>query len=193
MLAMSTPDPGAGRPEPGDSPAPPGDSPAPQGPRDARRLAEPPSARYAPRPGPEATSDTGGSALIGPLVRAAVVAIGGAVLLTLVGAIFASTAGLLFVAGIAGAATGLVLSRAAAPGEGGGAVPRRRVAWIAIGLSIGAVAVAALATWIYARSEGGTLGLLDYLLTTFGPFVPAEALIAAVTAWWGASTGPVQR
>ena len=47
--------------------------------------------------------------------------------------------------------------------------------------------------WAYALGEGGTLGLLDYLLQTFGPFVPAEAVIAAVTAWWGAGAGPVQR
>ncbi len=37
--------------------------------------------------------------LAGPLARAAVVAVAGAVLLTVVGTILASTAGLLFVAG----------------------------------------------------------------------------------------------
>ena len=50
----------------------------------------------------------------------------------------------------------------------------------------------AVATGSYARGEGGTLGLVDYLLTTFGPFVPGEAVIAALAAWWGANAGPVQ-
>jgi hypothetical protein len=112
----------------------------------------------------------------------------------LVGAVLASTFGLLFVAGITGALIGLVLSRAAAPlDETRRPVSRRTLAWLAIALSLGAVAVASVATWLIARAEGGTLQLVDYLLTTFGPFVPAEAVIAAVAAWWGAMTGPVQR
>ncbi len=178
--------------EPG-GPAEPGDGPASSATRESRRLAEPPSARYAPPPNArEADGVEPGSAIAGPLARAALIAVGGALLLTFVGAIVASTVGLLFVAGATGAAVGLVLSRAAVPTGQASPVPRQRVAWIAIGLSLAAVVVAALATWAYARGEGGTLGLLDYLLATFGPFVPAEAAIAAVTAWWGASTGPVQ-
>ncbi len=120
-------------------------------------------------------------------------AIAGAALLTIVGAILASTFGLLLAAGFIGTAVGLVLARAALPAGDAVPVPRRTVAWLAVGLAVGAVAVAALATWAYGRSEGGTLGLFEYLLETFGPFVPAEALIAAVTAWWGAKAGPVQR
>ena len=158
-----------------------------------RRLAEPPSARYS-RPATSQAPAVGRSALMGPLVRALAVALAGAVALLLVGAILASTFGLLFVAAGLGAAVGLVLARAAAPlDESQAAVPRRRVAWLAVGLSLGAVAIGALATWLYALGEGGTLGLLDYLLTTFGPFVPAEAVLAATAAWWGATTGPVQR
>ena len=112
-------------------------------------------------------------------------------ILAIVGAILASTTGLLVVAGATGAAVGLVLSRAAVPVG----TPRRSRAagsWLAVGLSLAAVAVAAVITWVYARAEGGTLGFIDYQLATFGPFVPAEAMIAAVTAWWGASSGPVQ-
>lgn len=172
-------------------PDPPREPSEPREPREPRRLAEPPSTRYAASA--PANDAEAGSALPGPLARAALVAVGGAVLLTLVGAILASTFGLLFVAGATGAAVGLVLARAAVPTGDGPPVTRRTVAWIAVGLSVAAVAVAALATWAYARGEGGTLGLLDYLLETFGPFVPAEAFLAAVAAWWGASTGPVQR
>jgi hypothetical protein len=185
MIGM--PPPGEGR-----QPIEPGERPPASTPRESRRLAEPPSARYA-EPAPTTTDAGGGvAALRGPLTRSAVVALGGALLLTVVGAILASTEGLLFVAGVTGAAVGLVLSRAAAPGPDADPIPRGRIARLAVGLSLAAVALAAVATWIYARGEGGTLGPIDYLLTTFGPFVPAEAVIAAVTAWWGASIGPVQ-
>ena len=185
MIAMPTQD-GAPR-----EPAEPGDAPT-SGPREPRRLAEPPSARYGRSGGAAGSLRGDGSALPGPLVRATVVAFGGALLLTLVGAVFASTVGLLFVAGVAGAAIGLVLARAAVPLGVASPVARRTVVWMAIGLSLVAVLGSAVATWAYARGEGGTLGLVDYLLTTFGPFVPAEALLAAVTAWWGANIGPVQ-
>ncbi len=165
----------------------------PTDPGESRRLAAPPSARYAP---PPARADVPGagtsSALRGPLLRATIVAVAGAVLLTLVGAVLASTAGLLFAAGVAGAGIGLVLARAAVPSGDAAPIPRGRVARIAAALSLAAVVAAALATWVIARGEGGVLGPIDYLLETFGPFVPAEALIAAVTAWWGASVGPVQ-
>ena len=184
MLSMPTQGPDAREPiQPGDAPAP--------GQRESRRLAEPPSARYAPAPDAAAAAGTG-SALAGPLVRSVVVAVVGALLLTIVGAVLASTGGLLFVAGVMGAAVGLMLSRAAVPAGLATPVARSTVARIAVGLSIAAVVISAVLTWIYARSEGGTLGLVDYLLTTFGPFVPGEAVLAAVTAWWGASIGPVQ-
>ena len=155
-----------------------------------RRLATPPSARYAAGRG----TDTGavGPALTGPLLRALIVTVIGAAALLVVGAILTSTAGLLFIAGLTGGAIGLVLARAAVPPSEARPVPRRTVAWIAVALAIAAVAVAAVATWIVALGEGGTLGLLDYLLDAFGPFVPAEAVIAAIAAAWGANAGPVQ-
>jgi hypothetical protein len=133
-----------------------------------------------------------------PLLRSILVAVGGALVLTVVGAILTSTAGLLFAAGVTGACVGLVLARAAAPTGGSGAldavaVARRRVAWLSIGVSLGAVLAAAIATWLIARAEGGVLGPIDYLLETFGPFVPGEAVTATLGAWWGASNGPIQR
>ena len=132
--------------------------------------------------------------MVGPLARASLVAIVGAVLLFVVGAILASTAGLLFVAGLTGAGIGLVLARARVPGDGGpGALSQRAVTWLAIGLAVGSVVVAAGATWLYALREGGVLGPIDYLLTVFGPFVPGELLLAALTAAWGAGAGPIER
>jgi hypothetical protein len=132
------------------------------------------------------------SALRGPLAKAAVVSLAGAIALVVVGAILTLTAGLLIAAGATGAAAGLVLARAAVPDDGAHPVARRTLAWLAILLAIAAVAVAALVTWLIAQREGGTLGLLDYLNETCGLFIPAEAAIAAVTAAWGASAGPVQ-
>ena len=163
----------------------------------ARRLVTPPSARYGDPGGPsgtggEAATGAPGSALTGPLVRAILVAVAGAAGLLVVGAIVASTAGLLFIAGLTGAVVGLVLARAALPRDDTQPVPRRTVTWIAVVVSILAVGVAAFATWLVARNEGGTLALVDYLLETFGPFVPAEAFLAAIAAAWGANAGPVQ-
>ena len=118
----------------------------------------------------------------------------GAVVLFLVGAILASTAGLLFVAGLTGAGIGLVLARARVPGDAGeAALSPRAVTWLAIGLAIASVVVAAIGTWLFALREGGVLGPIDYLLTTFGPFVPGELLITALTAAWGAGAGPIER
>jgi hypothetical protein len=158
----------------------------------ARKLAQPPSARYLDRPGPGHDAAPTGARLRGPLAKALVVAAAGAVALVALGAIFASTIGLLFTSGATGAAIGLVLARAAVPPDDPRAVPRRTVEWLSIGLAIAAIVVAGIATWIIARQEGGTLGPLDYLVTTFGPFVPGEAVLAALGAWWGASSGPVQ-
>ena len=172
----------------------------------SRRLAEPPSARYAARPAEEANAparpagsarrvpdaEPRGSAVTAPLAKALIVAALGAAALVALGAIFASTVGLLFTSGATGAGVGLLLARAAVPRDDPRAIPRRTIVWLAIGLSIGALVVADVATWLIARREGGTLELLDYLLTAFGPFVPGEVAFAAIAAWWGASSGPVQ-
>jgi hypothetical protein len=162
--------------------------------RATRRLPEAPSARYR---GPSASgsgSETAGrSALTGPLLRAVVIALIGAAVLWLVGAVFASTAGLLFASGATGATIGLVLARAAVPLRAATPVSRRTVTWLSVAMALAAVVAAAVLTWLFAKEEGGTLGFADYLLTTFGPFVPGEAVVAAITAWWGATSGPVQR
>jgi hypothetical protein len=173
---------------PDDRPKAPGESPP-------RRLERPPSERYGGRASKQTDSAEGatsGSALSGPFAKAAVVSFAGALALVVVGAILALTAGLPIAAGATGAATGLVLARAAVPAGGARPVARRTLAWLAIVLSVAAVAVAAVATWLIAQREGGTLGLLDYLDQTFGLFIPAEAAIAAATAAWGASAGPIQ-
>jgi hypothetical protein len=180
---------------PATEPRDPGDAPAG---RASRELARAPGERYA-RMGIGDTAAGAGargsrSALATPLLKAVGASIVGAALLFALGALFASTAGLLFVAGLSGGAIGLLLARAAvADGAAGPALTRRGATWIAVGLSFAAVAAGGIATWLFARGEGGTLGLIDYLVETFGLFVPGEVVLAAIGAAWGAGAGPVER
>ena len=181
MARMATSEPG----EPGE----------PRDPRDGRsgrRLEQPPSARYVATRG--GASSTGRGSLVGPLAQAGIAAAVGAALLFIVGAVVAATAGLVFVSGVMGAAIGLLLARVAvATDERAPALTRGAVMWLAIGIAVSAVLVADVATWLNARGEGGTLGLIDYLWETFGPFVPGTLFVAALGAVWGASAGPVKR
>lgn len=161
-------------------------------------LDRPPSDRYANA----GSASTGGGSmatpavrgqLLLPLLKAAVAALLGAAGHFAVAALIASTAGLLFVAGLTGSAVGLLLARAAVPGgAASAAVTRQQVTLLAIGVSIGGVFVGAFATWLNALGEGGTLGFFDYQMTTFGPFVLGEVVLAAIAAAWGASAGPVE-
>lgn len=129
-----------------------------------------------------------------PVLKAIGAAVLGGALLFAVGAIFSSTAGLLFIAGLTGGAIGLLLARAAVPGDADQpALTRRAATWLAMGLAVAAVAAGAIATWVFARGEGGTLGLIDYLLETFGLIIPGEIVIATIGAAWGAGAGPVER
>ena len=170
----------------------PGEPRDPRDGRPGRRLEQPPSARYATPAG--RASSTSRASLAGPVAQAGIAAAVGAALLFLVGAIVASTAGLVFVSGVMGAAIGLLLARASvSTDERAPALTRGTVMWLAIGIAAGAVVIADVATWLNARAEGGTLGVLDYLLETFGLFVPGELFLAALGAVWGASSGPVQR
>jgi hypothetical protein len=110
-----------------------------------------------------------------------------------VGGVLASTFGLLLIGGITGTVVGLLVARAAVPDNGSAPTPRRTVIRVAIGVALVAVVLGDVGLWLFALTEGGVLGPVDYLWTTFGPFVPGIALVAVLTAWWGASAGPVQR
>ncbi|HTK45800.1 MAG TPA: hypothetical protein VL749_10660 [Patescibacteria group bacterium] len=127
------------------------------------------------------------------MLRASLAALLGSLALYAVGGLIASTGGLLFVAGVTGAVVGLLLARAAAPADGGPpALSRRQATWVAVALSLGAIAVASVAIWLHAIGEGGTLGFIDYQLETFGPFIPGEVVIGFLAAAWGARAGPIQ-
>jgi drug/metabolite transporter (DMT)-like permease len=149
-----------------------------------RRLARPPSERYGPAgeaaapdaaaPGEAASVDDDPRRRI---VLAALLALGGAVAITLAGGLLAITAGLLVIAGALGWAIAVVLAR-------GVEASRRR--WLAPTLALLGVALGQVGLWLVARQEGGTLSLVDYLAETFGVLVPLQLAIAAVVAWWQA-------
>jgi predicted lipid-binding transport protein (Tim44 family) len=163
----------------------------------ARRLSEPPSARFDRRPPTGDGSDErlpgAASALRGPLIRASLAGAIGAVAIVTVGGVLASTFGLLLIGGITGTVVGLLVARAAVPDNTATPIPRRTVIRVAVAVALVGVALGDLGLWLFALTEGGVLGPIDYLWTTFGPFVPGVALVAVLTAWWGAGAGPVQR
>jgi hypothetical protein len=108
-------------------------------------------------------------------VLAALLATGGAVVITVAGGLLAITAGLLVIAGALGWAIATVLAR-------GVQASRRR--WLAPALAVLGVALGQVGLWLVARQEGGTLGPIDYLAETFGVLVPLQLAVAAVAAWW---------
>lgn len=96
-------------------------------------------------------------------------------------AIASISAGLLVVAAL----TGLFVAEALRRGAGD-SLPAGLRRGLALATSVESVAVAQVGIWLYARSEGGALGLIDYLSQTFGPLVPLQFAIAALVAWWSA-------
>ena len=91
------------------------------------------------------------------------------------------SAGLVVIAVFAGRLIGLVTRTA-----GGPAVSSDARVVMALLITIGWFVVAQVAVWVYARAEGGGLGLLDYLAQTFGPLVPLQLIVAVLVAWWSA-------
>lgn len=148
-----------------------------------RRLAHPPSDRYRTSEAAEEaaeTPDPAASAGRG-LAVATVIGIVGAGAIVFLGGVLAITSGLLVIAGMTGLAIAVGL-RAGARDH----LSARRRARLASSLAIGAIALAQLGLWLYARSEGGVLGPLDYLWEVFGLLVPLEFASAAVVGWVGA-------
>lgn len=142
-----------------------------------RRLAHPPSDRYrVAEPAPVA-EDPSASAARGVLfgLLAAVV---GAGVLTVLGGVLTVSSGLIVVAAATGWAVGVAIRLGARERLTGS----RRVR-LAIGLAIFAAALGQAGLWLYARTEGGVLGPLDYLAEVFGFLVPVELIAAWIAAW----------
>ena len=153
--------------------------PKPQAPGE-RRLARPPSDRYrvaepAPKEPERPTSFGRG---VGYGLAAA---IGGALAIVLLGGVLAVSAGLLIIAGATGWAVGAGMR------TGGGATFSATRRWqLAVIVALASVMLGQLGLWLYAQSEGGVLGLPDYLGETFGLLVPLQLLVAGVVARVGA-------
>lgn len=146
-----------------------------------RRLARPPSDRYAATPDDMAqTAPSAGSPARG-LGWGGAAAVVGAALTVLLGGVLAISAGLLVLWVSAGNAIGLATRIG-----GGAALPAPRRTWLAVGLAVVGVVAGQVGLWWYATTEGGVLPLIEYLATTFGVLVPLQALLAAAAAWWAA-------
>jgi hypothetical protein len=144
------------------------------------RLTQPPGARYGEpaTPGTPASAPTAAGLARG-IAWATAVAIGGAAVIVALGGPFAASVGLVIVAVLIGRFVALALRA----GAGAAMTPRARRA-TAVVLAVIAVLLGQLGIWLYARSEGGVLGLVDYLGQTFGWLVPAQLIAAGAVAWW---------
>jgi len=148
-------------------------------------LERPPGDRYRSPSGDAAgTGDAAGPTGASPargISLAVVVAVVGAILAAVLEGLLALTLGLLVVAALIGRFVALALRAGA-----GDTIPARQRVALALVVTVGALALAQLGIWFYARSEGGVLGLVDYLAQTFGPLVLLEFVIAGAVAWWSA-------
>jgi hypothetical protein len=148
-----------------------------------RRLERPPSDRYRAPEAEVAVDDaaTSGAAPARGIVFAVLAAIVVAAAITVVGGVLLVSAGLVVLAAAGGWAVAIALRVGA-----GATIPRGTRIWLATGLALVAVVLGQVGLWLFARSEGGVLPIVDYLAQTFGPLVPLQAVAAAVTAAWSA-------
>jgi len=138
-----------------------------------RRLERPPGERYAPPPEQAPRKPS----LVRGVVVASLVAVVGAVAMTLLAGQLAISSGLLVIAVVIGRFIGLGLRAGARSTINPG-----RARTLALILAVGGIALAQVGIWIYARSEGGVLGLGDYLGQVFGVLVPLEFALAGIVA-----------
>lgn len=143
-----------------------------------RRLAHPPSDRYriaeadvSPTPDPAASRARG-------VAFAVVAGLAGAAVITFLGGVLAVSAGLLVVAATTGWAVAIGLRLGT-----GAQIARGRRNRLAPALALAAIALGQAGLWVFARSEGGVLGPLDYLWEVFGAIVPLEFVAASLIAW----------
>lgn len=127
-----------------------------------RVLDRPPSERYAAAPPPAADPTGANSAL-----RALLVAIVGAAIVTFLGGPLSVTIGIVGVAAVVGWVIGSIV---------------RPSLVLAVGLAIGSIALGLVGVWLFAGLEGGVLSLPDYLGQVQGPLVVIELAVAGLVA-----------
>ena len=154
------------------------DEPTPAGPNPGeRRLARPPSDRYRAAERAAIAPARPVSPARG-LTFAVVVEVVGAVAITVLGGVLTMTGGLLAVAAVLGWATAWGLRVGA-----GTTIDDRRRAYLALVLALAGIALGQLGLWLYGRTEGGVLPLVDYLGEVYGPLVPIQGVLAGAVAW----------
>jgi hypothetical protein len=164
--------------EPGERPPPP--EPAETTP-ERRTLDRPPGERYRSTDSDAETVQASAHAPARGLVFATLAGIAGAALAIVLGGVFAVSSGLVIVAAVIGRTVALGLRVGA--GRTVSPATARTAATI---IALGAVLLAQVGIWLYARSEGGVLDLVDYLGQTFGLLVPLEFVLAGLIAWLSA-------
>ncbi len=140
-------------------------------------LERPPGERYRPT-GTDADAQPSAS-LARAVAQGSLVALVGAAVLVLLGGPLSMSVGLLVVAGAIGWLLGQVVSVAAGPRTS----PRTRRSVAAV-LALDSVVLGQVGLWLFAASQGGALGLVDYLVQARGLVVPLELAIAVLIAWW---------
>ena len=171
-----------------DDPAAPDTPPGPGTPPGAtpgeRRLDRPPSDRYRATeadPADDPSVDDDAASPVRGIAFAVVTAIVVGGLITVLGGVLLVTAGLIVVAAAGGWAIALAIRVGARA-----TLPRPTRRGLAVGLAIVAVVIGQIGLWLFGRTEGGVLPLLDYLAETFGSLVPLEFAAAAIAAAWTA-------
>jgi hypothetical protein len=146
-----------------------------------------PGERYRDATAPEADAEAvrGSSGPARGIVSAALVGIAGAGLIVAFGGPLGVTLGLVVLAILIGRFVTLALLAG-----GGTSLPRRPRTAVAVGIAVVAILLGQLGIGLYAGSQEGLPGLLDYLGQTLGWLVPLQLAVAALVAAWTARTGP---
>ncbi len=159
----------------------PGEPAAPAG---RRTLDRAPGERYARGRGAalDALEAAGGGTPGRAVAMGGIGAVVGIVALLVLAIPFSFTAGLVVVAIFMARLVGLLVRAGAA---GSLSSPARVVA--AVVIVLGGVAVANVALWLWALSEGGVLPLPQYLDEAYGtPLIALQFMLGTLTAWWSA-------
>jgi hypothetical protein len=128
------------------------------------QLDRPPGARY-----DEPAEVLTAASPVRGVAWAAFVALAGAGVIVALGGPLALSLGLVVVAFLIGRLVGLAV--------------RGRQA-TAVTITVLGILLGQLGIWLFARSEGGVLGPVDYLGQAFGWLVPAQLLVGAAVALW---------
>jgi hypothetical protein len=132
-----------------------------------------------------AEADAGGSRKCsGPargIAGAVLVGIAGAALIVAFGGVLGVTLGLVVLAILIGRFVTLALLAG-----GGATITARARTAIAVGIAVLAVLLGQLGIGLYAGSQAGLPGVLDYLAQAFGWLVPLQVAVAALVAGWTA-------